>query len=660
MMLLTKRQRDIISLLIEKEKYITVKEIALHFKVSSRTIRYDLDYIESWLKEKGFCLHRKPRKGIMIIGLKDEQNKEKIYKEISKFEQKVFSIEERRYFIILYLLLASKSITLQDLSDKLLVSKNTIINDIEYIENILKINKIRLDRKTYFGLKIIGDEEVIRKVFVKLLQNGLSNRYLDDEKLLNLLGEFQIKDFLKIINDMEKEMQISYCDTAKDELLINILVAFKRMMLGKWVAYDKKIIVNYVSRQEYKLLVKLLKSLENKYYIQLKESEIVYLTKLFLGAKIWRTLNVNFYKEELDFEVISIIENLIQDIEQYLGLNLKEDIEFINSLRLHLKVAIHRLRNNLEINNPLTEQIKYRNPFIYEISRKIMNKYEKLIGCSIPDDEIAFIAMHIGAAFERNKQSGFMPNVLVVCGSGLATSNLLITRLKIMLPEIKIVGPVALNQVKQMLDKVNIDFIISTTEFEIEEKDVIVVNPLLEHEDLSRLKTMIFKNTTRKQLMYLSNQNNGISKKKIKLKDFLDENAVKLNVECDNWIDAIKIASELLIKRGDITEKYLQAMIKVVENLGPYMVIIPQIALVHAAPENGVNRECISLITLKKVINFGNKVKEPVKIVIVFGTNRTDKHMEVLTKLIRILENQKNVEKINSATHYQDIMNLSN
>ncbi|QIB27610.1 BglG family transcription antiterminator [Caloranaerobacter azorensis] len=660
MLLLTKRQRDIISLLIEKEKYITVKEMALHFQVSSRTIRYDLDYIESWLKEKGFHLRRKPRKGIMIIGLEDEQNRQIIYKEISKFEQKVFSIEERRYFIILYLLLASKSITLQDLSDKLFVSKNTIINDIEYIENILRINKIQLDRKTRFGIQIRGDEEIIRKVFVKLLQNGLNNKYLNDEKLLNLLGEFQIKEFLKIINDMEKGMQISYCDTAKDELLINILVAFKRIILQRWVIYDEKIIEKYVSKQEYKLLVKLLKPLENKYCIQLKESEIVYLTKLFLGAKIWRTLNANFSKDELDFEVISITESLVQDIEQFLGLNLKEDIEFINSLRLHLKVAIHRLRNNLEINNPLTEQIKYRNPFIYEISRKIMNKYEKLIGCSIPDDEIAFIAMYIGAAFERNKQSGFMPNVLVVCGSGLATSNLLITRLKIMLPEIKIVGPVALNQVKQILDKVNIDFIISTIKFKLEEKDVIVVNPLLEHEDLSRLKTMIFKNTTRKQLMYLSNQSNEASKKKIKLKDFLDENAVKLNVECDNWIEAIKIASGLLIRRGDITEKYLQAMIKVVENLGPYMVIIPQIALVHAAPENGVNRECISLITLKKVVDFGNKTKEPVKIVVIFGTNKTNEHTEVLIKLIRILENQENVEKIKSATHYQDIMNLSN
>ena len=53
-------------------------------------------------------------------------------------------------------------------------------------------------------------------------------------------------------------------------------------------------------------------------------------------------------------------------------------------------------------------------------------------------------------------------------------------------------------------------------------------------------------------------------------------------------------------------------MINAVEELGPYIVIIPHIAIAHARPSDNVLKNGISLITLKEPVEFGNKDNDPV------------------------------------------------
>lgn len=78
MITLTKRQKNIIRYLLELEDFIKIKNIALTFDVSERTLRYDLDIIEAYLKEIKGVLIRKPRMGIMIEDRDELKNKLKM------------------------------------------------------------------------------------------------------------------------------------------------------------------------------------------------------------------------------------------------------------------------------------------------------------------------------------------------------------------------------------------------------------------------------------------------------------------------------------------------------------------------------------------------------------------------------------------------------
>ena len=142
------------------------------------------------------------------------------------------------------------------------------------------------------------------------------------------------------------------------------------------------------------------------------------------------------------------------------------------------------------------------------------------------------------------------------------------------------------------------------------------------------------------------------------LSDLLTENTIMLKVPVSNWKDAIVKAGELLVKVGAVEPRYIEAMIKFKQKFGPYIVIAPGIALPHARPEDGVKRTCLSLITLKKPVEFGNKDNDPVDLVIAFGAVDNKQHLNVMAQLANLLSNQNEINKIRNAERKRQVLEV--
>ena len=112
MITLTKRQKDIMGYLLTNKSYSTIKNMASIFEVSERTIRYDLDVIEAWLRERNVNLIRKPRLGISIE--LEDSSVNKILDELTNIENIDYSMDERQYYLKLNLFLAPNYITLEE------------------------------------------------------------------------------------------------------------------------------------------------------------------------------------------------------------------------------------------------------------------------------------------------------------------------------------------------------------------------------------------------------------------------------------------------------------------------------------------------------------------------------------------------------------------
>jgi mannitol/fructose-specific phosphotransferase system IIA component (Ntr-type) len=116
--------------------------------------------------------------------------------------------------------------------------------------------------------------------------------------------------------------------------------------------------------------------------------------------------------------------------------------------------------------------------------------------------------------------------------------------------------------------------------------------------------------------------------KLLSLSELLPPERIKLDVRVDNWRDAIREAGKLLFESEAVTAEYIEGMIKVAEELGPYIVIAPGIALPHAATEAGAKQTALSLIKLAEPIYFGNADNDPVQLV--FGLAAIDKKVHML------------------------------
>ena len=90
-----------------------------------------------------------------------------------------------------------------------------------------------------------------------------------------------------------------------------------------------------------------------------------------------------------------------------------DDDDFIDRLALHVDNLVARASDESFSRNPLTASIKAGYPLIYELAVYIASELARTEGIPVNDDEIAYIAMHVGAYLDRRRSRGEAVRVAV-------------------------------------------------------------------------------------------------------------------------------------------------------------------------------------------------------------------------------------------------------
>ncbi len=126
----------------------------------------------------------------------------------------------------------------------------------------------------------------------------------------------------------------------------------------------------------------------------------------------------------------------------------------------------------------------------------------------------------------------------------------------------------------------------------------------------------------------------------------LNEETIKLDVDAEDWEGAVRAAGQLLLNQSTITGEYVEAMVRAIRELGPYMVVAPGIALAHGRPEDGVNDICMSLVRLSNPVEFGAEVNDPVDLVFALGGVDEKSHLGLLSQLAKLLQDEARMEQL--------------
>lgn len=635
MIVLNKRQINIIDFLQNSSEWTTIENIAKVFDVSERTIRNDLDCIKTLLKESDAKLEKKPKVGVKLI-IKKRESIDHILK---GYKNKLYSSEERALMIALILMIKGNA-TIEELSEYIEVSKNTLVNDLKLAESRLKEFDISISKKSYHGTFIEEEnDEKLGDAFLKLYSSLSEGQDREIHKWLYKYSNMNEEYIKTIIEAVEKEKNIQYTEESLEELEIILLFTLSRV-LNEEVKFN----INTDNRDnEFKTLKNSTEQVIDK---KINDDKIDYLLKIFKGAKIAKDFNLK--KEE---KINKITSEVLTELCTMLNIEVDSDAEFIRQMQLHLEIAIYRVENNLVINNPLLEEIKYKMSFIYGITEEILSKKKDVIGVEFPEAEIAYMAMYFGTIFEKYAKGNFSATVLVVCNGGLATSSLLESRMNLMIPEIKIQSICRLKDVDDYIDE-KIDFIVSTVPLQIEDYKVIQVNPLLESGDSQKIKSEIYSIWYEKNCKYLADRVKNENEND--LTKIILEKYAQFEQPIEGWREAIEIAAKPLIKDKKIEKAYVNDSIRVIETLGNYMMFIPEIAFVHATPEN-VRENAVSILNLKNPIDFGSKNKSTVKTIVILANKEENKN---LINLTNILIKDDNIKKFKNAKSYEDLKNI--
>ncbi len=640
------RPKMIINLLLKSKIPVTIDVIAEQLEVSNRTIRNDLTVVENFINDKGLTLKKKPGIGIQLEGPEesfDALNEMKM----STYISDPFSPQDRKDNILKRLFMSENTITINDLAKELYVSDITIRKDLEDVEQWLAKFKLKLMRRQNYGIKIIGSEENCRNALANLIVTQIgfdklkgmlhydTSAKLDYHTLNQLTGLINI-DYIKlenIVNQAEKSLGYKFTDEAFGSLVIHIAIAIKRLQDGKDILLAHCVLADLKIKDEYRIAKQIADSIESHYRVKLPEQEIGYILLHILGSKLQEN-NIDDLdlKNEGEHELAVIMaKEIIHIAQKTLSIDLSKDKQALNGLILHLRPTIKRLEYGLNLRNPLLDQIKENYPEIFGVAWISNTVFERYLGKKITEEEIGYIALHLGAAIERQKKG---LRALVVCTSGMGTSQFLAVKLENHFKEIKIKQVISAIALKDYcLD--DVDIVISTVPLTAQ-KPVLHISPLLTQKDVLKISS------------YIDSLN------KRPTHSIINEDSIQIAIRYQDKENAIHDMCSRLIEKGYVTENFEKSVLKR-ENIQSTE-IGKGVAIPHGFPEN-VYRSQIALSILKESIPWGN---ESVDIIFLIALSDIDalNSAEVLKKLYQKVDSDDFLDRLKKTQAKDQIKKL--
>ena len=136
------------------------------------------------------------------------------------------------------------------------------------------------------------------------------------------------------------------------------------------------------------------------------------------------------------------------------------------------------------------------------------------------------------------------------------------------------------------------------------------------------------------------------------LQYLLSEENVSFHYPAETWEDVIRHGGQLMVDAGFTEPTYTEAMIDVVRDMGPYIVLAPGLAMPHARPEMGAKQVGTALVTLEKPIDFGSPENDPVSVAVFLCAPNKEEHIQLLTDIATLFEDE---EFLDAAVNFESI-----
>lgn len=482
--MLTKRRKELLELLASQDNFQTVEFLARQLGVSKRTIHLELKIIEDYIQSSGKYLEKKRGVGIALRELK-----ENVLPQENDETTDLYSTVTRRIEIMKMLLFEESTISFNHLSEMFIVSKTSIIKDLEFIMKILKVGSHIELKSDIHGTRISGNEIDTQKAYLQFNRYLLSNSdfYYEDtiSKKMSLLEPYYGEKIIAVCSNILYNYIRENINVISDYYVQNVLNIFiilvYRILNGNHIRKNKK-----TESSDYTLFfeesaVRLLHRAALRLEFSYTNEDVKYLSQHLISNRF-----ETFPEQNIDN---AIINRLLTQVSEALNIDFSNDEKLEEELKNHIPPMIYRLRSNNKNDNPFTSQIKTEFSLTFNVIWVVLSEYEKELGIAFNEDEIAFLTIYFQSAIERAKINR---KILIVCQMGIATSELLMNRIKNVIPSLDTIEVASISELEH-IDLNRFDLIISTINIDLPGKNVIFVSPFLTERDVKKISKSGYK-----------------------------------------------------------------------------------------------------------------------------------------------------------------------
>ncbi|HAC0607323.1 TPA_asm: PRD domain-containing protein, partial [Listeria monocytogenes] len=290
-----------------------------------------------------------------------------------------------------------------ELADILYISEVTLKKDIQQLKNELKEADVKIviskDR-----IKLIGKERAKRKYMISLLYEEGGYRESIKSRIQEMIEFVSIDKLQNIVKEVLAQESITTNQYSMMNIVLHYAISIVRIQQGNTLIETQKTLIRKHSK-EYEISKKIAKILSEEYQIHFSEAETKQLGLLYVGLQNEQSANANHGELDqfVDKKIIDALKIVLANVEETYLIDLQNEQLFIK-LAIHVQSLYYRSRYKAYTRNLSLLDIKTSYPVTFDIAVYISSLLQEKLAIDFNEDEISFIALHIGSFLESENR----------------------------------------------------------------------------------------------------------------------------------------------------------------------------------------------------------------------------------------------------------------
>lgn len=391
---------------------------------------------------------------------------------------------ERANHIIRLIIDSQDGISLEQIAKQMHVSLATAELDLKRARDVVATCGVTISRVDGY-LALEGTETSIRRVISLLVYSSLDTDFVN---LYSVATRFEIPKLVEFKTDLIERLDFHgfiINEYGIDSVLLHVAITVDRVRSGRTLPDEPQDL-----GEEAALIASVLQALVARHFdVGLGQVEEAYLarqvaTRVISASK--SSVSTAAQAEPEDRETLMRVLDKVYD--EYL-VELRND-DLVDRLALHLGHLFYRAKFNVFSRNPIAKSIKTSYPLIFDLAVYICSLIQKERGITIDEDEISYVALHIGSFLERQAQEENRVTATIVCPSYYDLHIVMRESIeKDLGDEISIESVV--NRTDVDVRAITSDIIISTIPLGVPLHNAIEVKPFLTHQNMTDLRNLV-------------------------------------------------------------------------------------------------------------------------------------------------------------------------